>query len=134
MKITFTEDHQSYLSGNEYYPAGAKADLLRGADLVAQGVALTGWGETVFDSHEQREEIASEPSAATEDASERERVDWTQVKGVSVEIAAALHAAGLHTKDDLLTALMQGGIEALTNLAGIGMKRARDLVAFAQRG
>ena len=44
MKITFTQDHQSPLSGNEYYKAGTRADLPKGATLVHQGIADEGWG------------------------------------------------------------------------------------------
>ncbi len=44
MKITFTEDHQSVASGNEFYRKGAQADLRRGQGLVDAGVAREGWG------------------------------------------------------------------------------------------
>lgn len=44
MKITFTKDHQSQLSGNSFYTAGTTADLSRGDELIALGVAYEGWG------------------------------------------------------------------------------------------
>ena len=134
MKITFAEDHQSYLSGNERYSTGTKADLPRGADLVAQGIALAGWDTAALAPYEQREEIASEPPAAGDDAPQVERVDWTQVKGVSSEINNALHYMGLNTKEALLTYFMENGISALTDIPSVGMKRARDIIAWAEKG
>ena len=44
MKVTFLKDHQSYYSGHEFYPAGAKASLTGGQTLVDMGVAREGWG------------------------------------------------------------------------------------------
>ena len=45
MKITFTQDRQpDPLNGNSFYPAGTRADLRFGAELVALGVAVEGWG------------------------------------------------------------------------------------------
>ena len=44
MKITFIKDHQSVYSGNEFYPKGAQADLIRGQTLVNMKVARAGWG------------------------------------------------------------------------------------------
>lgn len=84
-------------------------------------------------AHEEREEIASEPPAATVEE-QADSVDWTKVKGVSTEISNALHYMGLSTKDKLLAYFMENGISALTDIPGIGMKRARDIVAFAQEG
>lgn len=59
---------------------------------------------------------------------------WEDVKGISLEVAKALHETGLHTKEDLLSYYMAHGIQALTSIPGVGMKRARDLIEFAQRG
>ncbi len=44
MKVTFLKDHQSVYSGNEFYAAGAKADLSGGQWLIDSGVAYEGWG------------------------------------------------------------------------------------------
>jgi hypothetical protein len=45
MKITFVRDRQpDPLNGNSFYPAGTRADLRYGAELVALGVAREGWG------------------------------------------------------------------------------------------
>lgn len=77
-------------------------------------------------------ETASEPTA--QETEPTVRVDWTKCKGVSTEIAAALYYMGFNSKDDLLTYFMQNGISALTDIPGIGMKRARDIIAFAQAG
>ena len=44
INVTFLKDHQSYHSGHEFYPAGAKATLTGGRTLVNQGVAREGWG------------------------------------------------------------------------------------------
>ncbi len=44
MKITFVQDRQpDPLNGNSFYPAGTRADLRYGAELVALGVARAGW-------------------------------------------------------------------------------------------
>lgn len=45
MKITFTHDHQSPVSGNELYRQGAQADLPKGQALIDAGVAYAGWGK-----------------------------------------------------------------------------------------
>jgi hypothetical protein len=48
MKITFLQDRQpDPLNGNSFYPAGTRADLRYGAELVALGVAVEGWGALV---------------------------------------------------------------------------------------
>lgn len=88
----------------------------------------------VFSAQTFREEIASEPAPPTEDEPQAERVDWTKCKGVSTEIANALYFMKLHTKDDLLAYFMENGVAALTDIPGVGMKRAKDLIAFAQAG
>jgi hypothetical protein len=89
----------------------------------------------VFSVDEYREEIASEPTV--QELPEREpvkQVDWTKCKGVSTEIAADLYYMNLNTKDDLLIYFQANGISALTDIPGVGMKRARDIIAFAQAG
>jgi len=56
-------------------------------------------------------------------------VDWTQVKGVSDELAAALAFVGLTSK----AALLEYGAENLAkNIPGIGKRRAQDLMEFAR--
>ena len=87
-----------------------------------------------FDPAAEREEIASEPAAPTGDEVQAERVDWTQVKGVSTEISNALHYMGLDSKEALLIYCMENGISALTDIPGVGMKRARDIIAWAEKG
>ena len=87
-----------------------------------------------FSAHTFREEIASEPAPPTEDEPQAELVDWTKCKGVSTEIAAALYYMGLDTKDDLLIFFQANGISALTDIPGVGMKRAKELISFAQAG
>lgn len=82
----------------------------------------------VFSAHASREEIASEPPAAQ--LADPGRVDWTAVSGVSDEIANALYYVGLTSK----ATLMAYGEGELTKIPGIGKKRARDLVKFAERG
>ncbi len=58
-------------------------------------------------------------------------VDWTQVKGVSAEIANALLYVGLISKAALL-AFVETSPDALTQIPGIGPKRAQDIVAWAK--
>ena len=79
---------------------------------------------------DKREEIASEPRLLEEEP----RADWTEVKGVSSEVANTLYAVNLKRKEDLLFYFASGGIQALTELRGVGMKTAQALVAYAQRG
>ena len=43
MKVTFTRDHKSPASGNEFYRKGAQADLVKGQALIDAGVAHAGW-------------------------------------------------------------------------------------------
>lgn len=74
---------------------------------------------------EEREEIASEPAPiALVD------FDWTQIKGVSDELARALNHIGLNSPA-LLIAFVEGGNE-LTDIPGIGKKRASDILAWAK--
>jgi hypothetical protein len=118
----------AFVAGQSYdIDEGSANDLQRG-----------GYLETVSPSKvfavEQREEIASEPAPPTADEPQTERVDWTKCKGVSTEIAAALYYMGLNTKDDLLTFFQSNGISALTDIPGVGMKRAKDLISFSQKG
>jgi len=49
MNITFTEDHQSVASGNEFYRKGAQATLTKGQALIDMGVAYAGWGKPPLD-------------------------------------------------------------------------------------
>lgn len=87
----------------------------------------------VFSADEHREEIASEPTIQDLPEPEpTERVDWTKCKGVSTEIAAALYYMNLNSKEDLLAYFMENGVSALTDIPGVGMKRAMDIIAFAQ--
>lgn len=118
----------AFVAGQSYdIDEGSATDLRRG-----------GYLETVSPSKafavEQREEIASEPAPPTEDEPQSERVDWTKCKGVSTEIANALYYMGLNTKDDLLIFFQSNGISALTDIPGVGMKRAKDLISFSQKG
>lgn len=39
MLIRFLRDFRSAATGEEFYPAGAEADLDRGAEIVAEGAA-----------------------------------------------------------------------------------------------
>jgi len=92
-----------------------------------------------FDPTEHREEIASEPDPVavadvTLDNAPSLSVDWTAVRGVSTEIADALLYMGLDSRDAFLSFFMAGGIEAVTKIQGVGMKRARNLIAYAQKG
>ena len=137
MKITFLQDHQSQMSGNSFYEAGTTADLWRGDELVALGVAQPGWGAH-FDAVEHREEIASEVIADTipdtiivvvEDATAKS-VDFTVVKGISDEVRAALYRAGYLTWEDILQA---GVVKIKDDVASVGMARARSLYAMAIR-
>ena len=138
MKITFLQGHQSQMSGNSFYEAGTTADLWRGDELVALGVAQPGWGVPVFDAVEHREEIASEVIADTipdtiivvvEDATAKS-VDFTVVKGISDEVRAALYGAGYLTWEDILQA---GVVKIKDDVASVGMARARSLYAMAIR-
>ena len=56
--------------------------------------------------------------------------DWTAIKGVSTEIAAALNYIGLYTPQSLLAFVTMGG--DLTAIPGIGKKRAPDIVEWAE--
>lgn len=58
-------------------------------------------------------------------------LDWSQVKGVSGEIANALLYMGLTSKAALL-AYAESGPEALTQIPGIGPRRAEDILAWAK--
>ena len=42
MQVTFLQDHQSYLSGNSFYAAGAKADFPNVAVLVEEALFARG--------------------------------------------------------------------------------------------
>lgn len=52
MKVTFVEAHQSQLTHNELYPAGATAqfDERRAYALKERGIAIYGWPETPEES------------------------------------------------------------------------------------
>lgn len=132
MKITFMQDHMSYLSGNSFYATGMGADLPRGAELVALGVARAGWGAIVFDPIEQREEIASEPAeqGSIPLPAPAESASFQIVRGIGPEIEAALYNAGILTWENVLQA---GVVEIDKRIASIGMTRARALFAMAQR-
>jgi DNA uptake protein ComE-like DNA-binding protein len=57
--------------------------------------------------------------------------DWTQVRGVSDEISAAMHYMNLNTPADVLNfATMTGG--DLTAIPGIGKARAAAIVKWAE--
>jgi len=56
--------------------------------------------------------------------------DWTAIKGVSTEIAAALNYIGLYTPQSLLAFVAMGG--DLQAIPGIGKKRAPDIVKWAE--
>lgn len=56
--------------------------------------------------------------------------DWTQVKGVSTEIAAALNHLGLTYPEKLRAFTIAGG--DLTAIPGIGKARARAIVDWAE--
>ena len=94
MKITFTQDHQSPQSGNEYYKAGAQADLPRGAALIALGVAREGWAPVVIPV------IVPEP--VTEQAPDYNSM--TVVQLIDEAKARGVSYAGLR-KADLVSAL-----------------------------
>ena len=121
MKVTFIQDHQSAASGNEFYPAGRKSKQRRGAELVAMGVAVAGWGEVapVTAQETQGEEIEPEPTITP-------ATDWTQVSGVSDEIADALIYAGIVNP----AALLAWG--DITRIPGIGKARAAALTTWAE--
>lgn len=131
MKITFLQDHQSYLSGNSFYTTGTKADLPRGGELVELGIAAEGWGapappeSPVQPVEDERivEDVTVVPSLA-------ESVDFTVVRGISDEAQAALYNAGYLTWEDILQA---GVIEIKDNVSSVGMARARALFAMAQK-
>jgi len=131
MKITFLQEYIGTQTGNSLYKPGMQADLPAGAWLVEMGIAYTGWGSKPqaeeFDPVEHREEIASEPVAVEPEQAEPP-VDWTNVSGVSDEIAQALLYVGLTSK----AALLAHGAENLTKIPGIGKKRAADLIAYAE--
>lgn len=82
MKITFTEDHQSVASGNEFYREGAQADLRRGQGLIDMGVARAGWRPLL--DPETREEIAvALETLALESLTKAELVDEAREAGIS---------------------------------------------------
>jgi isopentenyl diphosphate isomerase/L-lactate dehydrogenase-like FMN-dependent dehydrogenase len=59
-----------------------------------------------------------------------ESVDFTVVRGISEELQAALYNAGILNWDDVL---MAGAVEISQNVDGVGMSKARALLAMAQR-
>lgn len=83
----------------------------------------------VFSVQEHREEIASEPPAAGDDAPQVERVVFSQVGGISDELQQALYDAGYNTWQDILDA---GVVKIKDTVAGVGMQRARALFKKAE--
>lgn len=126
MKITFTKDRQpDPLNGNSFYPAGTRADLRFGAELVALGVAVEGWGAPV-------PPFVPEPVALPiVDPAPAESVDFTIVKGITPEMQNILYSRGILNWEDVL----QMGVVKIANLEidGLGRVRARALFAAAQR-
>lgn len=82
-----------------------------------------------FDPVTEREEIASEPPAATDDETTPERVNFTEVDGIGPEIRQALYDAGYNTWQDILDA---GAVKVKEDVSGLGLSRARKLFAKAQ--
>ena len=68
--------------------------------------------------------------AQTVEATPSTPFDWTSIKGVSTEIAAALNYIGLYTPQSLLALVTMGG--DLIAIPGIGKKRAADIVEWAE--
>ena len=101
-----------------YDASGNTADLLKNGYMVAIDSPMLVTDNGVVEILELPENTA----------------DWSQVHGISDELSNALHYMGLHTKDDLLAYFLEYEIKGLTAINGIGMKRAKDLIAWAQRG
>ena len=103
MKVTFTKDHQSQLSGNSFYAAGIKADFPNGEGLVALGVAYAGW-----DSQPPMQETEAPPAEGLSPIIERPFDidpgvdDLTVIKGVGPQTARALNEAGIYRYSELL--------------------------------
>ena len=68
--------------------------------------------------------------AQTAEATPSTPFNWTAIKGVSTEIAAALNYIGLYTPQSLLAFVAMGG--DLQAIPGIGKKRAPDIVKWAE--
>ena len=68
--------------------------------------------------------------AQTAEATPSTPFDWTAIKGVSTEIAAALKYIGLDSPSALLSFVTMGG--DLQAIPGIGKKRAPDIVEWAE--
>lgn len=123
-KVKFTQDYRGHLTDENYYTAGTVASFAEGpaAALVEAGRAVA--VGPVAAQETQGGPIAPEPLPSMP-------TDWTRIKGVSTEIAAALYHLGLNTPAELLAfATMTGG--DLTNIPGIGKKRAADIVEWAE--
>lgn len=123
--VRFTQDYRGQHTGEVFFTAGAVATFTDGvaAALVRDGRAVA-TVDAVGPQDEQGGQLTPEPLP-------RLPTDWTRIKGVSTEIAAALYHLGLNTPAELLAfATMTGG--DLTNIPGIGKKRAADIVEWAE--
>lgn len=104
MKITFLQDHQSVLSGNEFYSAGARADLPAGAALIAQGVARETWAGRPPKPVEPEPMEVEQPEVEVVEVEPVEADDLTAIKGVGAKTALALNDAGITTYTALIAA------------------------------
>jgi predicted flap endonuclease-1-like 5' DNA nuclease len=90
MNITFTQDCQNHMTGNEFYNRGARATLPHGAALVAAGVAREGWG--TVPAPLPAPEIVT---GVTVDIPVAD--DLTRIKGIGKNTAADLASFGIDT-------------------------------------
>jgi len=91
MNITFTEDHQSVASGNEFYRKGAQATLAKGQTLIDMGVAYEGWDKPPLDIKIEADYDGTGVSEAIENISEfaePELIDLDKItKSELIEVA-----------------------------------------------
>jgi len=59
-------------------------------------------------------------------------VDWTVVKGIGVQLSAALYHMGLRTPEDVRQYIAKNGKEALLAVPGMHEKRLAALLAFVE--
>ena len=104
-EVKFLVDYRGHLTKEEFFTAGTVANF---PDAVA--IVLVADGRATY-------------------TSTPEIVDWTQVKGISDELANALLYMGLTSKAALLEYARDN---TLTDIPGIGAKRAADLLQFAR--
>ena len=105
--VQFAMDYRGELTRENFYPAGMVVFL---PDSMA--AALVSAGSATYTN------IVANPAT-----------DWTQVKGISDELANALLYMGLTSKAALLAYARDN---TLTAIPGIGARRAADLLQFAR--